>query len=277
MKEKIKKIRLDIFLLENGYASSREKAKSMIMEGLVFVNNQREDKAGTLIKPDQKIEIKSDKLKYVSRGGYKLEKALDVFNINVNDKICLDIGASTGGFTDCFLQNGAKKVYAIDVGTNQLDYKLRINEKVISIEQFNAKNLNIELFNEEINIVSMDVSFISILKIIPKIKNVIQNEAECIFLIKPQFEAGKEIVDKGKGVIKDKNIQKDIIENILKYVKSINFSIKGLDYSPIKGPKGNIEFLLYLSLNNNEENKELEDEEQNLIQKIINNAHKELD
>ena len=246
MNSKVKKIRLDIYLLTNNFFETREKARIAIMEGKVFVNNQKEDKPGTMIKEDAVVEFRGEKLKYVSRGGYKLEKAVDVFNIFLKDKICVDIGASTGGFTDVMLQNGAKKVYAIDCGTNQLDYKLRIDDRVVSMENTNARYLTKnDLNNEIIDFVSVDVSFISLKKIIPTIKDILNEDGKAVLLIKPQFEAGKELVSKG-GVVKDKNIHIAIINDIINYCISFKFKIIGIDYSPIKGPAGNIEYLLYV-------------------------------
>lgn len=275
MNSKVKKIRLDIYLLTNNFFETREKARIAIMEGKVFVNNQKEDKPGTMIKEDAVVEFRGEKLKYVSRGGYKLEKAVDVFNIFLKDKICVDIGASTGGFTDVMLQNGAKKVYAIDCGTNQLDYKLRIDDRVVSMENTNARYLTKnDLNNEIIDFVSVDVSFISLKKIIPIIKDILNEDGKAVLLIKPQFEAGKELVSKG-GVVKDKNIHIAIINDIINYCISFKFKIIGIDYSPIKGPAGNIEYLLYVA-NVNEMTKELCDMQELYINEMVENAQKVL-
>ncbi len=275
MNSKVKKIRLDIYLLTNNFFETREKARIAIMEGKVFVNNQKEDKPGTMIKDDAVVEFRGEKLKYVSRGGYKLEKAVDVFNIFLKDKICVDIGASTGGFTDVMLQNGAKKVYAIDCGTNQLDYKLRIDDRVVSMENTNARYLTKnDLNNEIIDFVSVDVSFISLKKIIPIIKDILNEDGKAVLLIKPQFEAGKELVSKG-GVVKDKNIHIAIINDIINYCISFKFKIIGIDYSPIKGPAGNIEYLLYVA-NVNEMTKELCDMQELHINEMVENAQKML-
>lgn len=238
------KIRLDVFLHNNGYFDSREKARIAIMEGKIFVDNQKEDKPGTMIKIDANVEVKGEKLKYVSRGGYKLEKALNVFDIDLNEKVCIDIGSSTGGFTDVMLQNGARKVYAVDCGTNQLDYKLRICEKVVVMENTNARYLTKDSF-ESIDFVSVDVSFISLTKIIPVIKDILKPFGKAVFLIKPQFEAGKQLVEKN-GVVRDKKVHKDIIENVILFCEKNDMKVVGLDYSPIKGPAGNIEYLLYI-------------------------------
>ena len=243
--EKKAKIRLDTYLFENGFFTSREKARIAIMEGKVYVNNQKEDKPGTIIKEDAVVEYRGEKLKYVSRGGYKLEKAKEVFGLDFNDKICMDVGASTGGFTDLMLQNGARKVYAIDSGTNQLDYKLRIDERVVVFENTNARYLDKSIIEEEyVDAITIDVSFISLTKIIPVVKNFLADDGFIVALIKPQFEAGREKVEKN-GVIKDKKVHIAVIEEIVAFCKNENLHIAGIDFSPIKGPAGNIEFLLY--------------------------------
>ena len=204
MDNKIKKIRLDVYLVNNGYFETREKARIAIMEGKVFVNNQKEDKPGTMIKEDASVEFRGEKLKYVSRGGYKLEKAVNVFNIDLKDFVCVDIGASTGGFTDVMLQNGAKKVYAVDCGTNQLDYRLRTDDRVVAMENTNARYLTKEdIGNDDIDFITVDVSFISLDKIINVIYELLKDDGKAVLLIKPQFEAGKELVEKG-GVVRSK-------------------------------------------------------------------------
>lgn len=265
------KIRLDIYLVENHYFDSREKAKIAIMEGKVFVNNQKEDKCGTLIKSDANVEYRGEKLKYVSRGGLKLEKAVRVFNIDFNNKTCIDIGSSTGGFTDLMIQNGAKLVYAVDSGTNQLDYSLRKNEKVKVLENTNARYLTIKNFdNDNIDIITIDVSFISLTKILSVAYLLLKDGGEIIILIKPQFEAGREKVEKN-GVIRDANVHEEVITNIIDYCENEDFTVAGIDYSPIKGPAGNIEFLLYAKKvkNNDRFNKKL-------IKDIVLKAHNEL-
>ena len=262
------KTRLDIKLVELGIFDSREKAKIAIMEGLVYVNNQKEDKAGTLVKNDAIVEYRGQKQKYVSRGGYKLEKAIEVFNIDLNNKICMDIGSSTGGFTDCMLQNGAKKVFAIDCGTNQLDYSLRIDERVVSMENFNARYLTLsDINNESVDFVSIDVSFISLTKILPAVIESTNENAEIVALIKPQFEAGKDKVD--EGIVKNKNIHIEVIKMIVDYCIDNKLCIKNLTYSPIKGPKGNIEFLIYLTKDKAAEQYDI----YNIIEKIVEDAH----
>ena len=262
------KTRLDIKLVELGIFDSREKAKIAIMEGLVYVNNQKEDKAGTLVKNDAIVEYRGQKQKYVSRGGYKLEKAIEVYNIDLNNKICMDIGSSTGGFTDCMLQNGAKKVFAIDCGTNQLDYSLRIDERVVSMENFNARYLTLsDINNESVDFVSIDVSFISLTKILPAVIESPNENAEIVALIKPQFEAGKDKVD--EGIVKNKNIHIEVIKMIADYCIDNKLCIKNLTYSPIKGPKGNIEFLIYLTKDKAAGQYDI----YNNIEKIVEDAH----
>ena len=247
MEQKIKKVRLDLYLLDKGFFPTREKARVAIMEGNVFVNNQKEDKPGTMIKENAVVEYRGEKLKYVSRGGLKLEKASKVFNIEFKDLICIDIGASTGGFTDLMLQNGAKKVFAVDCGTNQLDYRLRTNDRVVVMENTNARYLTRDDIGDDIiDFASVDVSFISLTKILPVIKELLKISGEAVLLIKPQFEAGKELVEKN-GVVRDKEIHEKVVKYIIDYCMKSNFCIKGLDFSPIKGPAGNIEYLLYIS------------------------------
>lgn len=273
---KVKKIRLDVYLTENGFFPTREKSKAAIMEGLVFVNGQKEDKAGLMIKEDALVEYRGEKLKYVSRGGLKLEKAVKVFNIEFENKICVDIGSSTGGFTDLMLQMGAKKVFAVDCGTNQLDYKLRTNEKVVVMENTNARYLKKQdLGDEIIDFVTVDVSFISLSKILPVIKDILKETGEAVLLIKPQFEAGKELVEKN-GVVKDKKIHASVIEEVIGFCKEYDMSICGLDFSPIKGPAGNIEYLLYIVNDGKHENEALTNDDK-YIQQIVDNSHIELD
>ena len=275
MNNKVKKIRLDVYLLKNDYFESREKARIAIMEGKVYVNNQKEDKPGTMIKEDAIVEFRGEKLKYVSRGGLKLEKAIRAFNISLKDKVCMDIGASTGGFTDVMLQNGASKVYAIDCGTNQLDYKLRIDDRVVSMENTNARYLTKnDINNENIDFVSVDVSFISLKKIIPVIKEILLDEGDAVLLIKPQFEAGKDLVLKG-GVVKDKNIHIDIIRDIINFCEDEGFRVLDINFSPIKGPAGNIEYLLYLA-NYGSQIMNQSDINDLYIKSLVENAHKVL-
>lgn len=245
------KERLDLILVREGFFDTREKAKRAIMAGIVLVNDNKIDKAGTLVDMDKnpQIRIKGEKLKYVSRGGLKLEKALEIFEINMENKRVLDIGASTGGFTDCSLQNGASFVYAVDVGTNQLAYSLRENTKVKSIENRHIKDLTLEeLDNKKVDIIVMDVSFISITKIIPDLNNFLDENGQMMILIKPQFEVGKDGVDKG-GIVKDLKRHKKVIEEIKDFSKNHGFYLKALDVSPITGTKGNVEYISYFVKN----------------------------
>ncbi len=240
------KERLDVILVRQGYAASREKAKALLMAGNVFVDNQREDKAGTLFDESKiKIEVKGRTLPYVSRGGLKLERALGQFPIVLQDKVCMDIGASTGGFTDCMLQNGAGKVYAIDVGHGQLDWKLRNDERVVCMEKTNFRYVTDENIGEPIDFASVDVSFISLTKILIPARKLLRQGGEMVCLIKPQFEAGRDKVGK-KGVVRDRSVHIEVVRRIVDYADMIGFSVKGLTYSPIKGPEGNIEYLMWL-------------------------------
>lgn len=244
------KERLDCALVSQGFAESREKAKAIIMSGIVYVNNQKCDKAGDTVKPDDNIEVRGETLKYVSRGGLKLEKAMKSFQITLDDCICADIGASTGGFTDCMLQNGAKKVYSIDVGYGQLAWKLRTDERVINLERTNFRYVTREQVPDELDFASVDVSFISLSLIIPVMRTLLKDGGKAVCLIKPQFEAGRENVGK-KGVVRDKSVHIAVIEKIINIIKENNFSLLGLDFSPIKGPEGNIEYLCYIEKSDN--------------------------
>lgn len=241
------KERLDNILVKRGLASSREKARSIIMAGEVYVNGQKEDKAGTFFREedDLDIEIRGERLKYVSRGGLKLEKALEVFPIDVNGAVCMDIGASTGGFTDCMLQNGAEKVYAIDVGHGQLDWSLRCDDRVVCMEKTNFRYVKPEDIGEAVDIATSDVSFISLTKILVPAFDILKPSGQMVCLIKPQFEAGRKEVGK-KGVVRDPAVHRDVIERVTAFAKGAGFSLKGLTHSPIRGPEGNIEYLLYM-------------------------------
>ena len=240
------KKRLDVLLVERRLADSREKAKAIIMTGNVFVNGQREDKAGTTFDEEKaSIQIKGHTMKYVSRGGYKLEKAIEVFGVDVRDKVCMDIGSSTGGFTDCMLQNGAVKVFAVDVGRGQLDWKLRQDERVVSMEKTNIRYVTPEDIGEGVAFASVDVSFISLALVLPAARNLLMEDGHMVCLIKPQFEAGREKVGK-KGVVRDKAVHIEVIEKVIGIADRLHFKVLGLDYSPIKGPEGNIEYLIYL-------------------------------
>ena len=240
------KKRLDVILTEGGYAPSREKAKIMLMSGIVYVNGEKEDKPGTMFNPEEiHIEVRGETLRYVSRGGLKLEKALAVFPIDLKGKICMDIGASTGGFTDCMLQNGAAAVYSIDVGYGQLDWKLRSDPRVTCMEKTNFRYLKPEELPGTPDFASCDVSFISLSKILPAASEILPEKAQMVCLIKPQFEAGREKVGK-KGVVRDPAVHREVIEAAIGYAGESGFRLLGLDFSPIRGPEGNIEYLMYL-------------------------------
>ena len=238
--------RLDVELVNRGLVESREKGRALIMEGAVYVNGQKAYKAGDKVKDGMNIEIRGAKLRYVSRGGLKLEKALDVFPITLDGCVCMDIGASTGGFTDCMLQNGAKKVYAVDVGYGQLAWKLRSDERVVNMERTNIRYIDFDLVELPLDFVSTDVSFISLSHVLPVAYKLLKDGGEMVALIKPQFEAGREQVGK-KGVVRDIAVHSEVIKKITSLAFDTGFSVRGLDFSPIKGPEGNIEFLMYLS------------------------------
>lgn len=264
------KERLDVLLVNRGLAESREKAKAVIMTGNVFVNDQREDKAGQKFPEEVYIEIRGKKLKFVSRGGYKLDKAIAVFPIELKNRICMDVGSSTGGFTDCMLQNGAAFVYAVDVGTNQLAWKLRQDERVRSMEKTNIRYVTPEDIGELVDFVSIDVAFISLTKVLEPVKALMKEGASMVCLIKPQFEAGREKVGK-KGVVRDPAVHQEVIESIISYAGSLGFAICGLDFSPIRGPEGNIEYLLYIK----KEDKNFEgisQEQEEEIRRIVEEA-----
>ena len=239
------KTRLDVLLVERGLQESRQKAQATIMSGLVFVRGQRVDKPGTAVPNDAEIEVRGNALKYVSRGGLKLEKAMATFPIDLHGTVCGDIGASTGGFTDCMLQNGARKVYAVDVGYGQLAWSLRSDERVVCMERTNARYLTHEQIPEELDFASVDVSFISLKLILPPLCGLLRQGGHVACLVKPQFEAGKEKVGK-KGVVRDPAVHLEVLEHFLEHAKESGFTVHGLTYSPIRGPEGNIEYLGYL-------------------------------
>ena len=241
-----KKKRLDIAVFEQGYAPSREKAKAVIMAGQVYVNNQKVDKAGFELKEDDVLEVRGNTLKYVSRGGLKLEKAMQCFPIDISGKICMDVGASTGGFTDCMLMNGASKVYSIDVGYGQLAWKLRCDDRVVNLERTNFRYVDETNITDKIDFASVDVSFISLKLIFPNLKKFLKPGGKAVCLIKPQFEAGKEKVGK-KGVVRDISVHLEVVNLVMQEAVDAGFSVLGLDYSPVKGPEGNIEYLMFLS------------------------------
>ena len=252
------KERLDVILVSEGYAPSREKAKAIIMSGNVFVDGQREDKAGAAFDPSKiKLEVKGSSLKYVSRGGLKLEKAVEHFEFSLQDKVCMDIGASTGGFTDCMLQNGARKVYSVDVGHGQLDWKLRNDERVVCMEKTNFRYMVPGDIEDVLDFASVDVSFISLTKILLPARALLKEQGEMVCLIKPQFEAGRDKVGK-KGVVREPEIHEEVVCKIIDYADAIGFDILHLDYSPIKGPEGNIEYLVHIRKNTNKAEKTAE-------------------
>ncbi|MBQ3498753.1 MAG: TlyA family RNA methyltransferase [Clostridia bacterium] len=263
------KKRLDVALFELGLTESREKAKALIMAGQVYVNGQKSLKAGDNVKPDDKIEVRGEKMPFVSRGGYKLDKAMKSFGLSLDGKICMDVGASTGGFTDCMLINGAVKVYSIDVGYGQLAWKLRSDERVINLERTNFRYVTREQVPDEIDFSSVDVSFISLKLILPVMFSLLKADGEAVCLVKPQFEAGREKIGK-KGVVRDKAVHLEVIDNCVGYARESGFKIKGLDFSPVKGPEGNIEYLLYIT-------KTDIDEPEIDASVVVNNSHEALD
>lgn len=241
----MKKVRLDQLVFERGLTESRERAKTTIMSGVVFVNGQRMDKPGTPVASDASVEIHGETLPFVSRGGYKLDKALKVFPVDPSGKVCIDCGASTGGFTDVLLQHGAARVYAVDVGYGQLAWKLRTDERVVNIERTNLRYISEAEIPEPLDLAVMDVSFISIRLVLPAVQQLLKDGADLICLIKPQFEAGREAVGK-KGVVRDPSVHKEVIRQILDFAASRSLRVEGLDYSPIKGPEGNIEYICHM-------------------------------
>ena len=241
----MKKIRLDQLVFDLGLTESRERAKTTIMSGLVFVDGQRADKPGMQVSPDANVEVRGAALPYVSRGGFKLEKALKVFPIDVNGKVCIDCGASTGGFTDVLLKNGAAKVYSVDVGYGQLAWSLRNDERVVNMERTNIRYISSEQIPEPLDICVMDLSFISVKLVLPAVCALLKDDAQLVCLIKPQFEAGREEVGK-KGVVRDKAVHLSVIESVLSFAPTVGMTVMGLDFSPIKGPEGNREYLCYM-------------------------------
>ena len=274
------KERLDVLLVRRGLAESREKAKAVIMAGCVYVNDQKEDKAGAMFDETKisNLEVRGNTLPYVSRGGLKLAKAMKQFDITLQGKVCMDIGASTGGFTDCMLQNGAVKVYSVDVGHGQLAWKLRNDERVVCMEKTNFRYMVRDDIQDDLDFASVDVSFISLTKILGPAYNLLKTDAQMVCLIKPQFEAGKEKVGK-KGVVREPSVHVEVIEMVMDYAVSIGFEILNLDFSPIRGPEGNIEYLLHIyKASNPKEHMQLPHEEYaQLIAKTVENAHKTLD
>lgn len=267
------KERLDVLLVKKNLAESREKAKAVIMAGIVYVDDQKEDKAGSMFEETAKIEVRGSTLKYVSRGGLKLEKAMTHFGVTLDQKICMDVGASTGGFTDCMLQNGAVKVYSVDVGHGQLAWKLRNDPRVVCMEKTNIRYVTPEEIPDKIQFVSIDVSFISLTKVLGPVKDLMEPDGQVVCLIKPQFEAGREKVGK-KGVVRERSVHLEVIRMVAAFAGSIGFEALHLEFSPIKGPEGNIEYLLHLRNDaggNVYENSSIDAEE------IVNQAHETLD
>ena len=268
------KKRLDMLMMERALAPSREKAKAYIMAGDVYVDGQKEDKAGTMFPETVKIEVRGNTLPYVSRGGLKLEKAMKNFDVTLKDKVCMDVGASTGGFTDCMLQNGAVKVYSIDVGYGQLDWKLRNDPRVVCMEKTNIRYVVPEDLEGPADFSSIDVSFISLTKVLLPVRNLLTEEGEIVCLIKPQFEAGREKVGK-KGVVRDPAVHQEVIEKVQDYAMSISMEPCHLSFSPIKGPEGNIEYLLHLK--KHPEGSQVPDSLQVSVEEVVSQAHGQLD
>ncbi|MBR3259786.1 MAG: TlyA family RNA methyltransferase [Firmicutes bacterium] len=265
------KERLDVLLVSKGFFDSREKAKRAIMAGLVFIGQERYDKAGTMVPEDADIHVKGDTCPYVSRGGLKLEKSIKTWDLDLEGDVCMDIGSSTGGFTDCMLQNGATKVYALDVGTNQLAYSLRVDPRVVVMEKTNIRDLDTDSF-EKLDFISIDVSFISLNLVLPVASRLLKEGGQMVALVKPQFEAGREKVGKG-GIVRDKSVHREVVENVVKYAENADLRPCGLSYSPITGAKGNIEYLLYMKKTSDEDVLLKEAD----IRNIVESSHSELD
>ena len=263
------KKRLDVLLVEQGLADSREKAKAIIMSGIVYVDNNKEDKAGTTFEETARIEVRGNTLKYVSRGGLKLEKAMNNFGVTLEGKVCMDVGASTGGFTDCMLQNGAVKVYSVDVGHGQLAWKLRNDERVVCMEKTNIRYVTPDDIDDVIEFASIDVSFISLTKVLPAVRELMTAGGEIVCLIKPQFEAGREKVGK-KGVVRELSTHIEVVQMIVDYARANGFRTLHLSYSPIKGPEGNIEYLLHITKDESRENEEFD------IRALVEESHSAL-
>ena len=263
------KKRLDVLLVEQGLADSREKAKTIIMSGIVYVDNNKEDKAGTIFEETARIEVRGNTLKYVSRGGLKLEKAMNNFGVTLEGKVCMDVGASTGGFTDCMLQNGAVKVYSVDVGHGQLAWKLRNDERVVCMEKTNIRYVTPDDIDDVIEFASIDVSFISLTKVLPAVRELMTPGGEIVCLIKPQFEAGREKVGK-KGVVRELSTHIEVVQMIVDYARANGFRTLHLSYSPIKGPEGNIEYLLHITKDESRENEEFD------IRALVEESHSAL-
>lgn len=263
------KERLDVLLVKKGLAESREKAKAIIMSGIVYVDNNKEDKAGQTFNEDTLIEVRGNTLRYVSRGGLKLEKAMNCFGVTLEGKIAMDVGASTGGFTDCMLQNGAVKVYSVDVGHGQLAWKLRNDERVVCMEKTNIRYVTPDDVADKIDFASIDVSFISLKKVLPAVYDLLTDVGEVVCLIKPQFEAGREKVGK-KGVVREQSVHVEVVDMIVSFAREMGFVTLDLSYSPIKGPEGNIEYLLYITKDTSREGREFD------INALVKESHEKL-
>ncbi|MCR5106453.1 MAG: TlyA family RNA methyltransferase [Eubacterium sp.] len=270
------KKRLDVLMVEKGLAESREKAKAIIMSGIVYVDGEKEDKAGSSFDENAAVEVRGKTLPYVSRGGLKLEKAMDVFPIVLDGKVCMDVGASTGGFTDCMLQRGASKVYSVDVGHGQLAWKLRQDSRVVCMEKTNIRYVKPEDIDELVRFASVDVSFISLSKVLGPLYDLMTEDGECVCLIKPQFEAGREKVGK-KGVVREKSTHIEVIETVLGFTKQAGYEIKGLDFSPVRGPEGNIEYLMYISKTKKSEDEASVSEDKDSISEDTDNVSEDLE
>lgn len=264
------KKRLDVLLVEQSFAASREKAKAVIMSGIVYVDGQKEDKAGSMFPEEAKIEVRGATLKYVSRGGLKLEKAMSHFDMQLEGLVCMDVGSSTGGFTDCMLQNGAVKVYAIDVGHGQLDWKLRNDSRVVCMEKTNIRYVEPEHIQEPPHFSSIDVSFISLTKVLGPVHKLLAEDGEVVCLIKPQFEAGREKVGK-KGVVRDPKVHEEVIYKVIDFALNNGYGVYHLEFSPIKGPEGNIEYLLHLKKGREGNHLEVQ------VEDVVAKAHEDLD
>ena len=268
------KERLDVLLVKKGFYPSRERAKASIMAGIVYVDGQKSDKAGNLVPEDAEIIVKENICPYVSRGGLKLEKSMKLWPIDLKERVCMDIGASTGGFTDCMLQNGARKVYAVDVGYGQLDYKLRIDPRVINMEKCNIRYLDLELIEDPVDFISIDVSFISLKLVFPVAAKLLeQTGGSLVCLVKPQFEAGREQVGK-KGIVRDRKVHEEVLANVIRYARDSGLAPRGLTFSPVTGAKGNIEYLLYLSKAPSDAEATVTEAD---ILTIVNTSHEELE
>ena len=267
------KERLDVLLVKKGLYQSRERAKASIMAGIVYVDGQKSDKAGNMVDTEAEITVKENICPYVSRGGLKLEKSMKIWHINLENKVCMDIGASTGGFTDCMLQKGASKVYSVDVGYGQLDYKLRTDPRVVNMEKCNIRYLDLDKIYDPIDFISIDVSFISLRLVFPVASRLLGEKGSLVCLVKPQFEAGRDQVGK-KGIVRDRKVHKQVIENVIQYAEENGFYAYGLTFSPVTGAKGNIEYLLFLTT---QPHQDLTAVDEAVVDVVVNDSHEELE